>query len=483
MQKLKKILKDIPYTSIRGSKEVQITGITSDSKLVSPGNLFLAKKGCSYDGTDFIQEAIEGGAVAIVTDIFDPFLGKVVQVIHSDVASIEADIAAAYYQYPAKELITIGITGTNGKTTSAYLIRHILKYAKKYCGLISTVEYSTGKNHMSSSYTTPNSIFCQKLLREMVKEDCSHAVLEVSSHGLEQDRIKHIPFSIALFTNISHEHLDYHETFENYLLAKKKLFKDLSTIAVINIDSPYGYYMSENVKGKIISYAVEKKADFSAENIQLTPFGTDFSLNFKEKKISIHSPLIGNFNIQNMLAAIATTQTLGVDIETISQAIKSFKGVPGRLEPVLHKKKIQIFVDYAHTEDALKNVLLTLLEIKKGKIITLFGCGGDRDKEKREKMAEISAKLSDFVIITTDNPRNEDPEKICKNILCGIPQNFPHLVELDRKKAIEKAIEIAEKDDVILIAGKGHEKEQIFANKTLPFDDKIVAKEIYSKSF
>lgn len=475
--KLKNLLKRIPYQVIKGPQNVDITGICSDSRYVAPGNLYIAKRGVNFDGNEFITDAISSGAIAILTDTFNPFL-KVTQIIVEDVGKIEADIAATYHDFPSKDLFMIGVTGTNGKTTITYLIKHVLD-KKSQTGLLGTIEYITGKNRYDSSLTTPNAVLLQKYLKEMILDGCKNCVMEVSSHSLCQDRIKNIDFDAAIFTNLTQDHLDYHNTLENYADAKKILFDSLlpSSFAIINIDDIWAAKMIESTKAKIITYGIENRADFNAKNIQFSLNGLKFDLHFLNQITTIDTHLIGRFNVYNILAVIALALEMGIPIEEIKRSISSYKNTPGRLERVETKRDFHIFVDYAHTPDALKNVLTTLKEIKKNRIITIFGCGGNRDRGKRPKMGKIAANLSDITIVTSDNPRNEDPKMIISEIVSGIDKKN-YLIEEDRYLAIKKGIELAQKDDIILIAGKGHETTQSFANKKQLFDDRVVVKEL-----
>lgn len=477
--KLKKLLKNIPNLKIKGSQELKITGISADSKTVAPGNLFLAKKGRTFDGADFISDAILAGATAIISDLYNPFLSKTVQIIHDDVAALEAKLAATYYAFPAKKLFMVGITGTNGKTTVSYLIKHLLDQNKKACGLLGTIEYIIGKNSYPASLTTPAACNLQKFLKEMVKAKMKAAVMEASSQAIDQGRCDEIDFDAAIFTNLSQDHLDYHGNLQEYALAKAKLFENLAgdKIAIINLDDDSAQFMIEKTKAKIMTFAIDKAADLKAENITYSADGLKFTLVYQGKREKITSFLIGRFNVYNLLAAIAATIVAGISFKNIQKAISTFHRARGRLERVEISKQFSVFIDYAHSEDALKNVLKTLRELKCGRLITVFGCGGNRDADKRPKMGKISSELSDFCFITSDNPRKEDPKKIIKEIISGIKKDN-YLVEEDRFEAIKKALKMAQKNDIVLIAGKGHETYQICRDKTNLFDDRGVARKI-----
>jgi len=471
--RLRRLIQQIPDIEVKGSKELEITGLCANSKLVAPGNLFIAKKGLTHDGARFIPDAIAAGAVAVLTDMYDPFL-KVVQLIHSDVAKIEAKLAAAYYQYPSSALKMIGITGTNGKTTSSLLIKHLLDHVGGMTGVIGTIKWMIGDHHLPATLTTPDVITIHKLLKEMVAAGCSAAVMEVSSHALDQQRAGEIDFDIALFTNLTEEHLDYHRDIESYRQAKEKLFLELTPDkwAIFNADDK----TQLNTRAKILTYGIKQPADVKAKNLKLSDKGIQFTACYLGQEVECKSQLIGKFNVYNLLSAIAVGLSAALSLEQCVLGLKTFKGVEGRLERVKNRLGLNIFVDFAHTEDALQRVLETLVPIKKGKLITVFGCGGDRDKQKREKMGSIVNRFSDAAIITSDNPRGEDPEAIAQQILKGFDPKYPVAIEVDRQRAIQRAIEQITKDDILLIAGKGHETEQIFAHKIVPFDDVDVAK-------
>lgn len=455
--KLKTVIKglDLP---VKGSKEVEITGLSADSRTVAPGNLFLAKKGGTYDGAQFISQALNAGAAAIATDLYDPFC-PVPQLICPSVAQIEAKLAVRYYEKPSDELFLVGVTGTKGKTTTTYLIKHLLDALHKPSGLIGTVETIIGPHRFFSQLTTHDVITNQKWLREMVSKGCKAATLEVSSHGLAQGRVDEIDFDIGLFTNLYPDHLDYHKDMADYAAVKKKLFLQSDT-AILNADSPWSSSM-----GKGYTFGIEQ-GDLRASHIHFTASGTTFTVNGHP----FRSPLIGRFNVYNVLGALAVGLQLKAPLSALSDIIAQFPGVPARLERIGN-----VFVDFAHTGEALENVLQTLREITTGRLIVVFGCGGNRDPQRRTGMGRAADRWADLSIITSDNPRQEDPAEIARQITAVFQK--PPLVELDRKKAIELALSLARPDDLILIAGKGHERVQIFAHHQIPFDDLAVAKE------
>lgn len=482
--KLKTLVHDLNI-QIKGKKEIDITGISSHSKQVAPGNLFIARKGLTTDGQLFIEEALQGGAIAILTDLYNPFL-EVTQLITPDPKELEAEIAKRFYKDPSSSLFLVGITGTNGKTTTSYLIRHLIEEKKGDCGLIGTIESLVGDHRFPSSLTTPDSITINKYLSEMVRFGCKSSVMEVTSHALIQQRVDGVEFDIAVFTNLSQDHLDYHQNMGSYAQAKALLFKQLTdfTTAVVNIDDSYAATMVKQTRGKIFSYGLENpKADLIAKEIKLSPEGISFMAQYQEQNEFIQFSLIGRFNVYNCLAAIAVALVKGMTLKEIGKKLKTFKTVAGRLEKVSNAKHLHVYVDFAHTDKALENVLLTLKEFKKGKIITVFGCGGDRDKDKRPKMARVVEKYSDEMILTSDNPRSEDPHQIIKEMTQGLSKKEGFFVEVDRKKAIEKALLLANKEDIVLIAGRGHEQMQIFKDKAIPFSDKeVVEQYLFTKS-
>ncbi len=482
---LKKLFSRTPGLKWKGSKEAEISGVCNDSKRVAPGNLFIAKKGRCVDATRFVSEAVSNGAVAVLTDFYDPFLDKkIVQIIHPDPAHIEAEISARYYSYPSQELFLIGITGTSGKTTTTYLIRHLLQNLGTCCGMIGTVEVMTHQNSYPSSMTTYDAMTNQKFLREMVLAGCKACAMEVSSHGLDQGRTDCIDFDIALFTNLTHEHLDYHKDIAHYLSSKRKLFSTLLSEkngkkcwAILNADSSVSEKIASETRGSVFFYGMEKKADLRASDIETGVAGTKATLTWKNEKEVFSIPLIGTYNLSNLLAAVSVGLVRGSTLCEMKNAFVHFPQVPGRLERVDQKNPFSVFVDYAHKVDALSQVLQVLRKLCKKRILTLFGCGGNRDREKRPLMAKVAEEFSDFVVVTSDNPRSEEPQKIADEILAGFASNR-YLVELDRRKAIEKIVRMAQKDDLILIAGKGHETYQIFSHKRCEFDDRKVAKEM-----
>lgn len=475
--KLKTLLKDLPELQLKGSKELEITGITSNSKLVAPGNLFIAKKGMRSDGSHYIPEAISSGAVAIVTDIFDPTLKQITQLICPNVAKMEGKIASHYYQQPSQKLFMVGVTGTNGKTTTTFAIKHLFDTSEVPCGLIGTIEYVVGARRYTASRTTPDVCANHKLLCEMDHSGCKACVMEVTSHALDQGRVDEVKFDVAVFTNLTHEHLDYHHNMDEYFKAKAKLFSRLqsSQVALLNADDEWAMKIKGQTPARIVTFGIQNGADICAKAIHFDPTGTRFIVVYNGQEVPFHWPLVGRFNVYNALSCIGVGLVRGLSLSDIVARLATFPSAPGRLEAVPNPLGMQVYVDYAHKPDALKNVLETLKELARGRIITVFGCGGDRDREKRPLMAKVSEELSDLTIVTSDNPRSEDPKKIIQEIITGFKKLTGHMIEMDRKKAIHLALEQAKANDIVLIAGKGHEAQQVFATHTIDFDDKLIA--------
>ncbi len=471
--RIKQLISGIPDLTIKGSKEIEITGLTADSNTVAPGNLFIARKGSARDGAEFIPEAVTAGAVAILAPFYNPFLHQT-QIIHEKPEHLVALLAVRYYRNPSKDLWIAGVTGTKGKTTTTYLIRHLLESIGQKAGLIGGVETMVGAKRFPSQLTTHDVIRNQKFLREMVLAGCQAAVLEVSSHGLEQGRVDEIDFDLALFTNLSADHLDYHKTIEKYAAAKKKLF-DKTGDRIFNADSPWFQYMSGDCRG--MTYGMNPESHVSASEIDFSEKGSAFTVEARGKKQRFSTPLIGRFNVYNLLASLSVGLHLGIDLPALASIFSSIPAIPGRLERVENDLGIQVFVDFAHSGEALDNVLSTLREMARKKLIVVFGCGGGRDPARRPTMAAAAEKWADFAILTSDNPRHEDPLQICKEVLAAFQRPERAIVELDRKSAIWFGVELARPGDILLIAGKGHEKTQTFSSQAIPFDDCLVAKE------
>ncbi len=483
---LKELLSVLSHYERRGSADLWLTGMSANSKEILPGNLFIAKKGKTHDGGHYRKEAVVAGASAILTDLFDPTLSEVTQIIHPHVASIEGVVADQGYRQPSQELFMVGVTGTNGKTTTSFIIRHLLETLKGLCGLIGTIQYCRGALSHPATRTTPDVVTNHQMLREMVNQGCSAAVMEVTSHALDQGRVDHIDFDVALFSNLTLDHLDYHGSMERYAAAKNLLFRHLGKQeskkknekwAIVNQDDPWTPLILDGCSGCLLTYGIDREADLRASHIRFEKQRTFASIHYQGQKEEGEWPLIGRFNVYNCLGAMAVALTQGMPLPQILNAMKKIPPVPGRLQFVENERQLKIYVDFAHTDDALKNVLKTLREIQTGgRLLVVFGCGGDRDRTKRPKMAQVCEKYADFSFVTSDNPRSEDPEEICKEIASGFTRRGLFLIEVDRQAAIQRAIEEARLEDILLIAGRGHEKMQEFAHQKIYFDDCEVAR-------
>lgn len=467
--KLKQLIHKDDKIEIRGKKDIDILGLSSDSRTVAPGFLFFAVKGNKFDGNDFIYQAASNGAKAIVTQVYDPFL-PLTQIVTPHPEKWIAIFASRFYQKPADKLFCVGVTGSKGKTTTSYLCKHLLDKIDQNAGLISTIETWIQDDRKESNCTTKDAITNQKLLYEMAQKKLNAAVLEVSSHGLMQSRVDEISFDIAIFTNLHPDHLDYHQTIGQYAEAKKRLFDKVED-SIINNDSPWGGFMKS--KGRVITYGILEKADLQATDIQACEAGVSFLVNGVFFKI----PLFGTYNVYNVLAALALGVYRGRTLESMQHIFDDFCQIPGRFEKIPNAKNIQVIVDYAHTGESLSQVLSIIKSIAKKKVYVVFGCGGERDPFRRQTMALAAEKFADFSIVTTDNPRSESAENICQEILKGF-QNVENVkMILDRKLAIAEALSMAQENDYVLIAGKGHEKVQVYSHQTFKFDDAAIAQE------
>jgi len=452
-----------------------IKGITSNSKDVKNGFAFVAIKGNRQDGSDFIKEAIGKGAkiVVIQKDAGSIKLGDGIKLLKvKDCRKFLAESSAQFYGFPSQRLKVTGITGTNGKTTITYLIEAILKQAGADCGVIGTINYRFKNKTFKAQNTTPASFELQGLFLKMLDSSVKYCAMEVSSHALDQDRVAGINFNSAIFTNLTQDHLDYHRNFENYFLAKAKLFRNLASdsFAIINNDDKYGRRIKNLSQAKIITYGIKNKSIVTARDITFNIGSTEFTLTAPKIETRVKTNLVGIYNVYNILAAICWALSQNLKINDIKNAIAGFKNVPGRLEKIKTKSGNNIFIDYAHTPDALYNVISCLKKIVKGRLIVIFGCGGDRDKLKRPKMGKIATSLADYVIITSDNPRSEEPGEIIKDIKKGA-SGRNYYIECDRFKAICKGLAMLETGDCLLIAGKGHESYQIVNDKVFNFND------------
>ena len=483
--KLDDIIKDIKIISILGPKDIEIKGLAYDSRKVKKDDLFICINGSNMDGHEFIESAKVKGAIAflIEEDVEKDDGFTYIKVKSTD--EVLSTLGRNFYDNPSDKINLIGVTGTNGKTSVSSFLKDILsEYCN--CGFIGTTGIYDGKNYIENKNTTPNNIEIQKNLNNMYENNCKYCAMEVSSHALSLNRVENLNYKIGIFTNLTEDHLDFHKNFENYRKAKEKLFFMTSKANIINIDDINGRIILENIKDlqiPCLTYGINYDATFMGKDIKLYEDKTTFTLlgpdNLK-KEITLN--MVGQFTVYNILAVICACYALDININEIINKLSKLKGVSGRFEKVENDKNINVVVDYAHTPDALDNVLKSIKAFVKGNIITVFGCGGNREKSKRPIMGEISQKYSDFTIITSDNPRYEEPEDIIADILEGIDRKKDNYIVIeDRKEAIKYAINKAKKGDFVLIAGKGHESYQIIKDHIFEFDDKLVAKEIIDK--
>ncbi len=465
----------------------RVTGIAYDSRAVTPGQVFVALKGVKADGAKFVQQAVERGAVAIVAE--QPVAGVPVPVLQTPDARLAlAELAADFHGHPSERMRVVGITGTNGKTTTAYLAASIFEAGGVKCGVIGTVAYRVGAEARESTHTTPEAPDVQQLLHEMVDRGCGACAMEVSSHALALRRVDATHFSAGVFTNLTRDHLDFHANMEDYFRAKRRLFEMLpdGAPALINIDDPRGAAIVE-ASARPVTYAINRAADITPGPLSFSIDGLSFDIRTPRGTLHARSKLVGRPNVYNILAAVSTAVALDLPFDAIEKGLQALDAVPGRFEVVSGPKDgITVVVDYAHTDDALRNLLETARPIARGRLITLFGCGGDRDRTKRPLMGAVASRLSDVLVITSDNPRHEDPERIIEEIQRGITadtrrQDATTLTIADRRTAIAKAIELARPGDMVLIAGKGHEKYQILGDEHVPFDDVAIAREFLGR--
>lgn len=483
--KLKDILVEVPHLNFSGNGEDEIQGIAYSSKNVGPGFVFAALKGVKKDGFEFIAEALAKGAVAVLCEKSKPanFDKSWIQV--SDAREALSLCSANFYSHPSDKMKVVGITGTKGKTTVTYLLEAILLKSHFQPAVIGTISYRGPGTKMRAERTTPEAPDLQKILKETFEHGATHCLIEVSSHSLELKRVLGIGFDVSVFTNLSGEHLDFHQSMENYYQAKKKLFflNHKKRMAVINLDDRWGKRLISELGKGIITYGLEPGATVRGQSYKLTEKGIELSAKYPAGEVEISSPLLGKANLYNILASAAVALTLGIAVPHIQQGIASLQRVPGRFERIQNSLGINIFVDYAHTDDALRHLLETFRGMKAGRIILVFGAGGDRDKAKRPRMGEVAGALADWTIVTSDNPRSEDPLAIISNIEAGIKKTGTKNYQIipDREKAIEQALSLGEKGDYVLVAGKGHENYQMFKDKTIPFDDAEVIRKILEK--
>ena len=480
---LKTLVPAIPIRKIIGTIDRPVESIAYDSRRVQRNGMFVALRGEKSDGHQFIGQAIEKGASVIVAEREGSHPRATFLVVENTRAAL-ADLSAPFYHYPARKLKLAAVTGTNGKTTTTFLTKHICEAAGLRCGLIGTVRYEIGERVLPAIRTTPESLDLVELLAQIRDAGCRAAAMEVSSHALAQDRTRGLEWNVAVFTNLTQDHLDFHGTMMSYFDAKAKLFTQLGAqqkkrkpMAVVNIDDRYGEQLLDKIDKNVavITYGRGARADFRASNPRVEFSGTSYQLEAGGKSYLVRVPLIGRFNVLNSVAALAAANALGISLRDAVLSIGKSSQIPGRLELVPAKRQFQVFVDYAHTPDALRNVLRTLRELEPHRLIAVFGCGGDRDRQKRPMMGDIVDQYADYAIITSDNPRTEDPNAILAEIEKGFRSSRYEKI-VDRTEAIGRAVALAQPRDMVLIAGKGHENYQEFADYTVPFDDIQVAR-------
>lgn len=484
---LEKLLSGINYTLKGSGENLNIRGIATNSQKVKPGDIFVALNGIHYDGHQFVEEAMSLGAVAAVVERPVEVAG-IVQIVVDDTYQALAAIANNFYDHPSRSFLLYGITGTNGKTSISYLLEAIFRQSGKPCGVIGTINAHLGKKTYHLGNTTPFPDVLQKVLYQMKKQKAVAVAMEVSSHALVQHRVDGCEFDVAIFTNLTRDHLDFHGSFENYFQAKSLLFQKLveagnkkyPRFAIINNDDPWGQKLVELCRVPVLTYGRTRKSDFYFRDVKFSTYLSRFYLDCPWGNFLVRTPLIGQYNVYNVVAAIAGALCQGLPREKILLAIENFSAVPGRLERVDAGQPFSVFVDYAHTDDALRNVLRTLRQVATDRIITVFGCGGERDRSKRPLMGDVATEYSDWVIVTSDNPRGEDPERIALDVELGIRRKgrSNYQVIIDRKQAIALALTMAKRGDIVLLAGKGHEDYQIIGDKEIPFSDREVARKI-----
>ena len=462
-----------------------VTGIAYDSRAVARGQVFVALKGQKADGAAFVRPAIERGASAIVAEQPPPDGVTVPWAVVTDARLALAVLALTFHRDPSREMRVIGITGTNGKTTTAYLLAAMFEAAGVRCGILGTVAYRIGDEVREATRTTPEAPDVQALLREMVDQHCGVCAMEVSSHALSLRRVDGITFSAGIFTNLTRDHLDFHADMDDYFRAKRRLFEMLPDDApsLLNVDDPRGPSLVD-AGGRAVTYAINRPADVTPGPLSFSLQGLSFDVRTPRGTLHVQSKLVGRPNVYNILAAVSTATALDVTFDAIERGLKTLDGVPGRFQVVSDARdEVTVVVDYAHTDDALRNLLETARPLATGRLITVFGCGGDRDRTKRPLMGAVAGRLSDLIVITSDNPRSEDPGRIIDEVQRGITPDTRRdsaqrlLTIVDRRAAVTKAIELANPGDVVLVAGKGHEKYQVIGDRVLPFDDVAVARE------
>ncbi len=484
--KLGELLRELPVLHAGTDARAEVSSLAYNSREVGPGTLFFAFQGEKTDGHAYIPQALERGAVAVVSERAAPPELATHWIQVAAIRRALADAGRIIFGHPDQRLQIIGITGTNGKTTTTYLVESVLGAAGILSGVFGTIEYRMGSKTRVATNTTPESLDLLSYFAELVKAGGKAAVMEVSSHSLAQERVWGFHFAVAVFTNLTQDHLDYHKDFEHYFQAKRRLFEGLGAPppdwAVINTDDPWGARLLELPYPNRLTYGLKGDAQVTPKHVASSPTGTEAVIATPAAKLHIISPLLGRANLANILAAIATGVAMGIASTKIEEGIAKLQAVPGRFEQIDEGQPFLVVVDYAHTDDALKNVLKTARELTRDRLIVLFGCGGERDRTKRPRMGEAAGALADFVVLTSDNPRSEDPLLIMADALVGLQRtSTPYIAEVDRGTAVRKALEEAREGDVLVLAGKGHETYQILKDGKIDFDDRDVARKILAE--
>lgn len=493
-KKLQDILSVCSYAQVEGEADQTVTDITADSRAVQKGSLFICLEGAHVDGHRFAAAAAEKGAVAVIASKPLSLPAGIAVIYVKDTRKAMEQVTPYFYEYPAGKMRMIAVTGTNGKTTTSHITAHILHHAGYKTGIIGTIHVMIGDHEYPTHNTTPDVVDLEKMLYSMVEAGITHVCMEVSSHALAMGRVEGIEFDNVSFTNLTEDHLDYHKTMDNYAAAKAILFKKASApgqkkgnkSAHINIDVPYADVMEAAVKDRsvcpVYTYSIDQPSDLKASHIEFNTSSSEFSVEYQGKAYPVHTHLAGRFNVYNVLAAMSAALSEGIPMEEVITALSDFHSVPGRFELIDEGQPFTVVVDYAHTPDGLENILKTAQEIKRGRIISVFGCGGDRDKLKRPIMGRIGARYSDVVIVTSDNPRTEDPDVIVSEVAAGVKEiaekkpSFHYEILVNRREAIRRAIALAKPGDMVMIAGKGHENYQILKDRTIHFDDREEAR-------
>ncbi len=484
---LARLLDGVDTRAVAGSRSLEITGVRYDSRQIRPGELFVALTGEKLDGNNFIPQAVGAGAAAVLSELPPRPEVRAAWVQVRAGRQALARVAANFYGHPARTIKLLGITGTNGKTTTTFLLESVLRAAGHRVGLFGTVEYHTATGLVSAEQTTPESLDLQYFLAKLRDAGVRWVVMEVSSHGLALDRVYGLPFAAAVFTNLARDHLDFHHSMDNYFQAKKRLFlgcgADPPPLCILNADEPRTAQLQSHCRGKVLLYGLSSNKDrITARQPKLTAAGTEFLLQTPAGSVTVKSPLVGRSNLSNLLAAGATAYGLGLPLETIAAGLSALQRVPGRFERLDAGQPFSVVVDFAHTDLAFTNLLQTARELTPGRVLIVFGSGGDRDRTKRPLMGEIAGRLADHVILTTDNPRSEDPARIINDIVVGVQKaGGNYEIELDRERAFERAFELARAGDIVLLAGKGHQNTQVFRDRLEPWSDAEAARRLLAR--